>query len=146
MLVLNLRVTCVFVVTLFLIGCLTTTYKARLSLDTDGETPVETNIYHCLTSLGFTDRSTEPYNREFIEEDQELVSVWEPFVSSFWSDPPFATATVRRHLDHWSVLFVPSNGRGPYAEYFSRAFSDCISLHTPESAVEITSQRGLDLR
>jgi hypothetical protein len=96
--------------------------------------------------LGFNDQSSEGLNPQFLAEEPELVSVWRTSPGSFFSEPPFATASVRRRTDHWEVAFVPANMRGDEAAFFVNSFSRCITLHSPSMAVEITSERFLDLR
>ena len=108
--------------------------------------PVDASINHCLESLGFEDRSKEGLNPEIMKTEPELLAVWMPPVGSTWDPPPSSTVTVRRLPDAWTVTFVPPGSRGPEAEYFSRAFSRCISVHDSAITVEIRSERFLDLR
>ena len=139
------ELTTALAVAVSLLGC-TTAYQAQFPRQSNEMSPADASINHCLASLGFEDRSEESMNPESISAEPELVSVWSPPRGSNWSPPPYATATVRRHPDRWTVSFVPSNGQGPEADYFSGAFSRCIFLHEPDTAVGVTSERFIDLR
>lgn len=104
------------------------------------------DIGHCLASIGFKDQSGEERWSQFLAEEPDLIAIWQTAPNSFFYEPPYATASVRRHDDHWSVGFVPANARGDDARFFAGVFSQCITLHSPGTTVEITSERFIDLR
>jgi hypothetical protein len=60
------------VFTAIALGC-TTLYDARIPLDAGVQ---RDSILHCLTSLHFSDNSTEFPFPEMIAEDPELFAVW----------------------------------------------------------------------
>lgn len=132
--------------TSFLVCACTTAYQASFPRPPEQLWPEEAGIDHCLLSLGFSDVSSSNLYSGWIAEHPELVAVWAPPAGSVWSDPPFSVAWVSRAATGWTVRFVPGNARGPDAKYFSSAFSDCLSLHSPGVEVEIESSRYLDLR
>ena len=126
-------------------GC-TTLYEARIRETSEQESESQSTIQHCLSSLGFEDRSLEGENAQAIRADSQLAGVWSPPRRSFWSDPPYAIASVRRTSDVWTVRFVPSNGKGDDARYFSHAFATCLTLHEGRFEVEISSKTGIGFR
>lgn len=126
-------------------GC-TTLYEATIREDPEQASESESTIQHCLSSLGFDDRSLEDENAQAMRADPQLAGVWSPPRRSFWSDPPYAIASIWRTGDAWTVRFVPSSGKGDDARYFSHAFATCLTLHEGQFEVDISSKTGIGAR
>lgn len=136
---------CIALLATLVQGC-TTAYRAHVRGPSVAGESARAAIEHCLASLGFTDRSAEGLNPQSIEEELELVAVWEPEPGSLWSPSPFATATLRWYPDRWSVTLVPPRQGGEQAQFFAETLARCLALHSSQTVVEIESELFLDLR
>jgi hypothetical protein len=106
---------------------------------------VPRQIEHCLSSLGLTDRSSQPKEAEQIARDPKLAAVWaSQHHESRWYLA--ATAFVERDGALWKLRFIPGPpGSEDSVVVFAEGFSGCVTLHDPEIHIDVTASRRLDL-
>lgn len=127
-------------------GACNTAFTARLPRVGPDAASAKDTIDHCLASLGFAEEAPDPLAPNPPSDEPELVAVWStPFTSAWTSSTSQTVASVRRFDDGWTVSFI-SRGSGYTAEALSTAFSRCVPVHDPNAAVEVETQRFLDLR